>query len=425
MKKYNILTIFPDMFRDPFALGVLSKAIDSGFFQVNPVDVRDYTADKHRTTDDYQYGGGQGLLMKVEPIHKAVEDIKQKQGGTRVILMDPRGKRFTQEDAERLKEYDSLTFVCGRYEGVDERVVDLVVDESLSLGDFVLTGGEFASMVMVDAIARLLPGVLGDENSPLEESHQSGLLEHPHYTRPAEYEGAEVPEILLSGNHGAIDKWRREKSLALTKKCRPDMLKTANLSDEDKIYLDTLGKKKKIYVALLHYPMKDKEKENVATSITNMDLHDISRSCTTYDVKKYYVVTPLKAQREIASRVIKHWLEGYGATYNVNRKQAFGGTHLMDGLLDAIADIEKEEGVRPVIVATTARDSRANIDFQEMSALSEDKPCLIIFGTGWGFTEDIFKMSDRVLKPIDGAGNFNHLSVRSAVAIILDRIYSF
>ncbi|PLX66790.1 MAG: tRNA (guanosine(37)-N1)-methyltransferase TrmD [Denitrovibrio sp.] len=425
MKKYNILTIFPDMFRDPFALGVLSKAIDSGFFQVNPVDVRDYTADKHRTTDDYQYGGGQGLLMKVEPIHKAVEDIKQKQGGTRVILMDPRGKRFTQEDAERLKEYDSLTFVCGRYEGVDERVVDLVVDESLSLGDFVLTGGEFASMVMVDAIARLLPGVLGDENSPLEESHQSGLLEHPHYTRPAEYEGAEVPEILLSGNHGAIDKWRREKSLALTKKCRPDMLKTANLSDEDKIYLDTLGKKKKIYVALLHYPMKDKEKENVATSITNMDLHDISRSCTTYDVKKYYVVTPLKAKREIASRVIKHWLEGYGATYNVNRKQAFGGTHLMDGLLDAIADIEKEEGVRPVIVATTARDSRANIDFQEMSALSEDKPCLIIFGTGWGFTEDIFKMSDRVLKPIDGAGNFNHLSVRSAVAIILDRIYSF
>ncbi len=137
------------------------------------------------------------------------------------------------------------------------------------------------------------------------------------------------------------------------------------------------------------------------------------------------MVTPLKAQREIASRVIKHWLEGYGATYNVNRKQAFGGTHLMDGLLDVIADIEKEEGVRPVVVATTARDSRANIGFQEMSALSEEKPCLIIFGTGWGFTEDIFRMSDRVLKPIDGAGNFNHLSVRSAVAIILDRIYSF
>jgi len=425
VKKYNILTIFPDMFRDPFSLGVLSKAVESGFFRINPVDIRDYTTDKHRTTDDYQYGGGQGLVMKVEPIHRAVQDIKQKQGGTRVILMDPRGKRFTQDDAERLKEYDSLTFVCGRYEGVDERVVDLVVDESLSLGDFVLTGGEFASMVMIDSIARLLPGVLGDENSPLEESHQSGLLEHPHYSKPREYEGLEVPEILFTGHHANIDKWRREQSLLRTYQNRRDMLKTAKISDEDKKYLDTLGGKKKIYVALLHYPMKDKEKENVATSITNMDLHDISRSCTTYDVKNYYVVTPLDAQREIASRVIKHWLEGYGATYNVNRKQAFGGTKLKEGLLDVIADIEENEGERPVVVATTARDSRANIGFQEMSELSEEKPCLIIFGTGWGFTEDVFKMSDRVLKPIEGAGNFNHLSVRSAVAIILDRIYRF
>lgn len=424
MKKYNILTIFPDMFRDPFSLGVLSKAVDSGFFRINPVDVRDYTTDKHRTTDDYQYGGGQGLVMKVEPIHRAVQDIKEKQGGTRVILMDPRGKRFTQDDAERLKEYDSLTFVCGRYEGVDERVVDLVVDESLSLGDFVLTGGEFASMVMIDSIARLLPGVLGDENSPLEESHQSGLLEHPHYSKPREYEGHAVPEILFSGHHANIEKWRREQSLLRTRDSRRDMLKSANLTDEDKKFLDTLGGKK-IYVALLHYPMKDKEKENVATSITNMDLHDISRSCTTYDVKKYYVVTPLDAQREIASRVIKHWLEGYGATYNKNRKQAFGGTELMEGLLDVIADIEKKEGERPVVIATTARDSRANIGFDEVSELSEDKPCLIIFGTGWGFTEDVFKMSDRVLKPIEGAGNFNHLSVRSAVAIILDRIYRF
>jgi tRNA (guanine37-N1)-methyltransferase len=425
VKRYNILTIFPDMFRDPFSLGVLSKAMESGFFHVNPVNIRDYATDKHSTTDDYQYGGGQGLLMKVEPIHRAVQDIRQKQGGTRVILMDPRGKRFTQADAERLKEYDSLTFICGRYEGVDERVIDLVVDESLSLGDFVLTGGEFAAMVMVDAVARLLPGVLGDENSPLEESHQSGLLEHPHYTRPAEYEGMAVPDVLLSGHHGEIDKWRRRKSLELTLNNRPDMIKSAELTAEDKKFLDTLRRKKRIYVALLHYPMKDKEKENVATSITNMDLHDISRSCTTYNVKKYYVVTPLEAQREIASRVIKHWLEGYGATYNVNRKQAFGGTHLVEGLLDVIADIEKNEGERPVVVATTARDSRANIDFDEMSALSEEKPCLIIFGTGWGFTEDVFKMSDRVLKPIKGAGDFNHLSVRSAVAIILDRIYSF
>lgn len=413
------------MFSIPFSLGVLSRGVDSGFFAVNPVDIRSYTTDKHRITDDYQYGGGQGLVMKPEPIFNAVKDIKQKEGDTHVILMDPRGKKFTQKDAERLSEYDSLTFICGRYEGVDERVVDLVVDESLSLGDFVLTGGEFASMVMIDSIARLLPGVLGDENSHLDDSHSSGMLEFPHYTRPYEFEGLKVPDILLSGHHGEIEKWRRKRSIEITAKNRPDMLKNADLTEDDKKVLDTCTAKKKIYVALLHYPMKDKEKVNVATSITNMDLHDISRSCTTYDVRKYFVVTPLKAQREIAGRVIEHWLKGYGATYNVNRKQAFENTNLAEGLLDVIAEIEKLEGERPVIVATTARDSRANIGFEETARLSEEKPILIIFGTGWGFTEDVFKMSDRVLKPIKGAGKFNHLSVRSAVAIILDRIHSF
>ncbi|MGE4317706.1 MAG: tRNA (guanosine(37)-N1)-methyltransferase TrmD [Deferribacterales bacterium] len=425
MKTFNILTIFPDMFSVPFSLGVLSKAVESGFFTINPVDIRSYTTDKHRITDDYQYGGGQGLVMKPEPIVNAVRDIKQKEGDTHVVLMDPRGKKFTQKDAERLSEYDSLTFICGRYEGVDERVVDLVVDESLSLGDFVLTGGEFASMVMIDSIARLLPGVLGDENSHVDDSHSSGMLEFPHYTRPYEYEGLKVPDILLSGHHAEIEKWRRKLSLEITAKNRPDMLKDTELSEDDKKVLDICVPKKKIYVALLHYPMKDKEKVNVATSITNMDLHDISRSCTTYDVRKYFVVTPLQAQRDIASRVIEHWLKGYGATYNVNRKQAFENTVLSEGLLDVIAEIEKLEGERPVVIATTARDSRANIGFEETARLSEDKPCLIIFGTGWGFTEDVFKMSDRVLKPIKGAGRFNHLSVRSAVAIILDRIHSF
>lgn len=425
MKTFNILTIFPDMFSAPFSMGVLSKAIESGFFSINPVDIRSYTTDKHRLTDDYQYGGGQGLVMKPEPIVSGVRDIKQKDGDTHVILMDPRGKKFTQRDAERLREYDSLTFICGRYEGVDERVVGLAVDESLSLGDFVLTGGEFAAMTMIDSIARLLPGVLGDENSPLDDSHTSGLLEYPHYTRPQEYEGMTVPDILLSGHHAQIEKWRRERSLEITAKNRPDMLRNVQLSDEDKKMLDSCVPKKKIYVALLHYPMRDKEKTNVATSITNMDLHDISRSCTTYSVKNYFVVTPLKAQRDIASKVMDHWLTGYGATYNVNRKEAFERTRLSDSLLDVISEIEAKEGERPVVIATTARHSRADITFEETARLSENKPCLIIFGTGWGFTEDVFKMSDKVLRPIEGVGEFNHLSVRSAVAIILDRIHSF
>jgi tRNA (guanine37-N1)-methyltransferase len=427
VKTYNILTIFPKMFESPFSLGVVSKGIEKELLAVNPVDIRECAFDKHRTTDDYQYGGGHGLVMKVEPIFESVKTLKGKDPDTRIIMMDPRGKKFTQADAERLLEYDSLTFLCGRYEGVDERVYDLVVDESISLGDFILTGGELAAMTIIDSVARLIPGVLGDENSPVEESHsEEGLLEYPHYTRPYEYEGLTVPDILTNGHHAEIDRWRRERSLQLTAERRPDMLAKAPLKDQDRAFLRKLQLDKRasarLYVALLHYPMKDKEKDVVATSITNMDLHDISRSCTTFGVKKYFVVTPLKAQREIASRVIDHWLEGYGATYNANRKEAFMGTELMESLSEVIEAIEQAEGAKPRIIATTARSDRANLSYAQLAEASLNEPCLLMFGTGWGFTEDIFKLADNILQPIDGAGFFNHLSVRSAVAIILDRL---
>ncbi|MCD8493515.1 MAG: tRNA (guanosine(37)-N1)-methyltransferase TrmD [Geovibrio sp.] len=290
MKRYNILTIFPKMFESALAFGVVSKAADKGILEINPVDIRECAYDKHRSTDDCQYGGGHGLVMKAEPVVESVRAVKAKDPSTRVIMLDPRGRTFDQKEAERLLEYDSLTFICGRYEGVDERIYDLVADESLSLGDFILTGGELAAITIIDAVARLIPGVLGDENSPVEDSYSTGLLEYPHYTRPAEYEGLSVPEVLMNGNHAEIDRWRREQSLKLTFDRRPELLRKAPLNDHDRAFLRKLTldkiKSRRLYVALLHYPMKDKEKDVVATSITNMDLHDISRSCTTYGVRK-------------------------------------------------------------------------------------------------------------------------------------------
>ncbi|WP_022852055.1 tRNA (guanosine(37)-N1)-methyltransferase TrmD [Limisalsivibrio acetivorans] len=426
MKKFNVLTIFPKMIEDHFSLGVVSKAAEKGILSINAVDVREYTTDKHRKTDEYQYGGSQGLVMKAEPIVEAVRDIKKKEPSTRVIVMDPRGKPFSQREAERLLEYDSLTFICGRYEGIDERVYELVADECISMGDFVLTGGELGAMTVLDSVARLIPGVLGDENSPIEESFSEGLLEYPHYTRPYEYEGLTVPEVLTNGHHAEIDKWRRTRSLQTTAERRPDLLAKAELNDQDKSILRDLGldktRRRRLYVALLHYPMRDKEKDVVATSITNMDLHDISRSCTTFGVKKYFVVTPLEAQRKIAERVMEHWLKGYGATYNVNRKEAFEGTELRESLMETIEEIERAEGRKPRIIATTARTDRADITYPELAEASLSEPHLLIFGTGWGFTDDVFDMADHILEPIDGAGDFNHLSVRSAVAIILDRL---
>ena len=427
MKTYNVLTIFPEMIDAVFKQGVISKAIDKGIVSINSVNIRDYAEGRHLVTDDYQYGGGAGLVMKVEPIYEAVSALKEK-SDTFVVLLDPRGKKFDQKAAEHMaSNYDNITFICGRYEGVDERVRELVVDMELSLGDFILTGGEFAAITVIDSIARLVPGVLGDEASADEESFTTGMLEYPHYTRPVEYKGLSVPEVLMNGNHSEIEKWRMEKAIEITRKNRPDLLniKELDIETRKKICAEQkrgLSKKLKLNVALMHYPMKDKQGDTVATAITNLDLHDISRSCRTYSVENYYVVTPIAAQREIASRVINHWMDGFGSTYNPNRMEAFSHTMLMDSLSEAVLDIEKRHKKRPLIVATTARPDRATITAKYLGVISEEQPVLIIFGTGWGFADEVLETADYILEPIEGVGEFNHLSVRSAVAILLDRI---
>lgn len=426
MKIFNVITIFPKMIEDGFNAGVVSKASQKGILAINAINLRDYAQGRHLVTDDYQYGGGAGLVMKPEPLCEAVADIRSK-GETLTVLLDPRGKRFTQKDAERLAQVDNITFICGRYEGVDERVRELAVDEEFSIGDYILTGGEFAAMVIIDATARLFEGVLGDEDSAKDESFTTGMLEYPHYTRPAEYMGLNVPAELLSGNHAEIEKWRRGKALEITRAHRPDMLDVSLLDIDSRRTICAenkkgKGKALKLSVALMHYPMKDKQGDIVTTAVTNLDLHDISRSCRTYGVETFFVVTPVAAQREIAGRVIKHWMEGFGLTYNPNRSEAFSRTELKESLLEATFAIEKRHKKKPLIVATTARPDRGTITASELGVLAEAEPTLVLFGTGWGFIDDIFDLADYVLEPIEGASDFNHLSVRAAVAILLDRI---
>ena len=427
MKKFNVLSIFPEMIDLAFKQGIISKAVEKNLVNINAINIRDYAEGNYKVTDDYQYGGGAGTVMKPEPICEAIDDIK-KNGNTFVVLLDPRGIKFNQKIAESLyKEHDDITFICGRYEGVDERVRELVVDMELSLGDFILTGGEFAAITVIDAIARLVPGVLGDETSAVEESFTTGMLEYPHYTRPVEYKGLKVPDVLTNGNHAEIDLWRQEKSLEITRKNRPDLLKNPDLDIETRKRICAeqkrgRSKKLKLNIALMHYPMRDKQGDVVATAITNLDLHDISRSCTTFSVESYYVVTPVIAQREIASRVIGHWIDGFGQTYNPNRTEAFSRTKIMESLSETILDIEARHNKRPIVIATTARPERATITAREIGVISEEEPVLLIFGTGWGFTDEVLETADYIAEPIEGAGEFNHLSVRSAVAILLDRI---
>ncbi len=236
---FDILTLFPAMLEGPLAASILGKAIEKGLIRVDLHNLRDWAAGRHQVTDDTPYGGGDGMVMKVEPVASALEELRERTPGARVLLMSPQGKTFRQADAERLSRESGLIIVCGRYEGYDERIRSLV-DEELSLGDFVLTGGELAAVTMLDAIARLVPGVLGAAGSALTDSFSDGLLEYPQYTRPAEFAGMRVPEVLTSGNHQAIATWRRREQLRRTLARRPDLLATAPLSDADRLFLKTL-----------------------------------------------------------------------------------------------------------------------------------------------------------------------------------------
>jgi len=220
--KIQILTIFPGICEGVLKESMLKRAREKGLAEIEAVDLRQWATGKHRTTDDAPYGGGPGMVMKIEPIHRALEELRGE--GTKVVLMTPQGRKFSQPMAETYAREKHVIVICGHYEGVDQRVADHLVDEEISIGDYVLTNGALAALIFTDAVVRLIPGVLGDEQSAVQESFSSGLLDHPHYTRPENFNSWIVPPVLLSGNHAAMASWRKEQALELTKRRRPDLL---------------------------------------------------------------------------------------------------------------------------------------------------------------------------------------------------------
>ncbi|MCM1257706.1 MAG: tRNA (guanosine(37)-N1)-methyltransferase TrmD [Roseburia sp.] len=233
--KFYILTLFPEMVMKGLSASIIGKAAERGTIAIEAVNIRDYTKDKHRKVDDYPYGGGAGMVMQAQPIYDAYQAVKQKIGHTpRTIYLTPQGPVFHQKMAKEMAKEEDLVFLCGHYEGVDERVLEEIVTDYVSIGDYILTGGELPAMVMVDAISRMVPGVLANEESGETESFEGGLLEYPQYSRPREWMGKEVPKVLMSGDHLKIQDWRREQSILRTKKYRPDLLKTADLTIKEK-----------------------------------------------------------------------------------------------------------------------------------------------------------------------------------------------
>ncbi|MHC0037188.1 tRNA (guanosine(37)-N1)-methyltransferase TrmD [Pseudoneobacillus sp. C159] len=240
--RIDVLTLFPEMFSGVFGSSILKKAADKNAVQYQLINFRNHSDNKHQTVDDYPYGGGAGMVLKPQPIFDAVEALNAPNAKARIILLCPQGERFNQKKAEELAKEEHLIFICGHYEGYDERIREYLITDEISIGDYVLTGGELGAMVVIDSVVRLLPEVLGNEESHQKDSFSTGLLEHPHYTRPADFRGMKVPDILLSGNHKNIEEWRVRESLRRTFTRRPDLLEQMELSDEQQKWLNEMKK---------------------------------------------------------------------------------------------------------------------------------------------------------------------------------------
>ncbi|MBG0790549.1 MAG: tRNA (guanosine(37)-N1)-methyltransferase TrmD [Desulfovibrionaceae bacterium] len=424
---FHLVSIFPHFFETPLHSGLMGKAVENGLVSLDMVDVRRFAGGVHKSVDDRPFGGGPGMLLKLDPMVKALDSIESR---GRMLMLSPRGKPFDQAMARELSREDDVTLICGRYEGIDERLLDLYPIELVSVGDFVLNGGEIGAVCVVEAAARLLPGFMGHEESGDEESFSAGLLEYPHYTRPEEFNGLAVPEVLRSGDHGKIEQWRRERSLTATLEDRPDLLPGASLTVEDIDFLRVrprtrLGRN--LYIALCHYPVTNKFGEKVAVSVTNLDLHDMARVARTYGLGGFYATTPIADQKALAERLLEHWTQGAGSQANPDRAEAFSTVKVFDDIEGAVLDIQRQTGQCPRLAATSARLDRGKgadpaLTCFEVKKWLANSPVLLIFGTGHGLAEEVLSKTDGTLRPIRYLDDYNHLSVRSAVAITVDRL---
>ncbi|MXW22374.1 MAG: tRNA (guanosine(37)-N1)-methyltransferase TrmD [Candidatus Dadabacteria bacterium] len=428
--KFDIVTIFPDFFESVFSFGVISRAVENKTVEINVHDLRAYSPAKHGKTDDTPYGGGSGMLMTPGPIGSAINSIREKGLRSAVILTTPKGEEFNDRKAQELCGFEQLIILCGRYEGVDDRINKLYVDMKISTGKYINSGGEYACSLIVDAVSRYLPGVLGNTESLASESLKNGLLEYPQYTKPRTYRGEKVPEVLISGDHEKIRKWRRRESIKSTFIQNPASLDAAQLSKDEDAFLKELKAESaagfKVYIALVHHPVYNSRLEVVSTAFKSIDAHDISRDATTYGVRKFYLINPVEEQRRLAGRLVDHWIEGEGKNFNETKSKAFGIISVISTIEEAVGQIEEIEGKKPKIVATDARFSDDMTGYRTLreKIFENEEPFLILFGTGSGLTLETIKAADYVLRPISGYSEFNHLSVRSAAAIVLDRLLS-
>lgn len=429
--KVSIVTLFPELYHAFLKTSLIQKAVDKQLLSFNLTSVFDYVEPKERI-DAPTFGHNAGMLLRPDVLQKAFEHQDQAHGKSFKIFLSPQGKKLTQTTSkqlwEKIQSQQHIMFVASRYEGIDARVEEVYADEVVSVGDFVVMGGDIPAMLLMECLFRHIPAVVGKQESVLLDSFTGPFVDHPEYTKPVVWQDREVPEILRSGNHAAIDTWRKEQAVQLTVRKHFDWLRSHWLKPKDR----DLAQKSipNHYVVLMHDKIVLKGGRVGTTSVTSIDIHDIARSAATYNLKNYFLVTPLIDQQKMVNTILNFWNDQQvGAEYNKHRHEALDSVVLKSSLDEVLDQIEQQEGKKPVIVGTSARfdqNQEKMISYHDQEKVwAYDRPVLLLFGTGHGMAPELLEKCDYFLQPLQGFSNFNHLSVRSAAAIIFDKWLGF
>ncbi len=434
----SIISLFPDLHRSFIKHSIIGKAQEKGLVEFNLIAFSDFCAPKERV-DTPIAGPGSGMVIKPTIVEKAIESCIATHGKGYTIFFSPQGEKLSQrglaEIARSLKSKESscekstraasskhLILVCARYEGIDHRVEEHYADKLISIGDFVVMGGDTPAQLFLEGFLRLFPGIVGKQESVSEDSFQGSFFDYPSYGLPVEWNNKRIPDTVQSGNHEAIRQWRQKAAAEKTIYTNFSWFSSSSPTNED----ITLARQfiPHHYVAIMHTDVMLKDGRIGQTSIPSLDIHDIARSCTTYGIKNFFIVSPLNDQQHIVETFINFWQSEGGKRYNESRYEALKCIETVYNFNEMIASIEKKENQRPLIIGTSAQYSphAPIIDYKQQSTLwKEKKPILLVFGTGQGLADSIIKQSDYMLTSINGLTSYNHLSVRSAVSIILDR----
>lgn len=422
----SVLSVFPELYTPFCATSLVGRAQEKGLVSFDVRSFFDCVAPKERI-DAPSFGHGAGMLIRPEVVERAVTSQLQQYGPAYKVFFSPQGKKLTQTSMRRIalkaQEIGHLMLIPARYEGMDARVEQQYADEIVSIGDFVLMGGDLPAMVLLEGVLRLIPGVVGKQESIEKESFTGPFLDYPEYTAPVEWHGMAVPEVVRSGNHAALQSWRQQQAVRKTLKNHFDWLRSHELAPSEKELVQLQVPPH--YVALLHTDVLiGNDKQPGTTSVTSIDIHDIARSSATYGIKGFMIVTPLEDQKRIVSTLLDFWKHGPGIAYNRVRHDAVKAVQISNNLDEVIEAIREREGVEPLIVGTSARQlaHQQAITFYDQGLVwQHNRPVLFIFGTGRGLRQECIDRCDFLLPPVGGLTEFRHLSVRSAVAIILDR----